>query len=150
MKQLNSKFNEHDQLNKALKRRLLLFQHFVQQFKSECLALLREHHVYQSKKQGSQEEIIKVGDVVLMHAGNVPRSSWKLAIVKNLLRGSDGLVRAAEIKTHSGVTNRSINLLYPLEVKTDRCCSSDRDSLLFLGKLNCEKRKEIKFHLTRL
>ena len=109
-------FNEHDQLNKALKRRSLLFQHFVQRFKSEYLASLRERHVYQSKKQGSQEEIIKVGDVVLMHAENVPRSSWKLAIVKKLLRGSDGLVRAAEIKTNSGVTNRSIHLLYPLEV----------------------------------
>ena len=109
-------FNEHDQLNKALKRRSLLFQHFVQRFKSEYLSSLRERHVYQSKKQGSQEEIIKVGDVVLMHAENVPRSSWKLAIVKKLLRGSDGLVRAAEIKTNSGVTNRSIHLLYPLEV----------------------------------
>ena len=109
-------FNEHDQLNKALKRRSLLFQHFVQRFKSEYLSSLRERHVYQSKKQGSQEEIIKVGDVVLMHAENVPRSSWKLAIVKKLLRGRDGLVRAAEIKTNSGVTNRSIHLLYPLEV----------------------------------
>ena len=65
-------FNEHDQLNKALKRRSLLFQHFVQRFKSEYLASLRERHVYQSKKQGSQEEIVKVGDVVLMHAENVP------------------------------------------------------------------------------
>ena len=109
-------FNEHDQLNKALKRRLLLFQHFLQRFKSEYLASLRERHVYQSKKRGSQEEIIKVGDVVLMHAENVPRSSWKLVIVKEILRGSDGLVRAAEIKTNSGVTNRSIHLLYPLEV----------------------------------
>ena len=72
--------------------------------------------MYQSKKQGSHEEIIKVGDVVLMHAENVPRSSWKLAIVKKCPRGSDGLVRAAEIKTNSGVTNRSIHLLYRLEV----------------------------------
>ncbi|XP_068720619.1 uncharacterized protein [Montipora capricornis] len=39
-------FNEHDQLNKALKRRSLLFQHFVQRFKSEYLASLRERHVY--------------------------------------------------------------------------------------------------------
>ena len=108
-------FNEHDQLNKAFKRRSLLFQHFVQRFKSEYFASLRERHVYQSKR-GSQGEIIKVGDVVLMHAENVPRSSWKLAIVKKVLRGSDGLVRAAEIKTNSGVTNRSIHLLYPLEV----------------------------------
>ena len=104
-------FNEHDQLNKALKRRSLLFQHFLKRWKSEYLASLRERHVYQSKKRGSQEEIIKVGDVVLMHAENVPRSSWKLAIVKKVLRGSDGLVRAAEIKTNSEVTNRSIHLL---------------------------------------
>lgn len=69
----------------------------------------------QSKKRGSREEI-KVGDVVLMCAENVPQSSWKLAILKNVLCGSDGLVRAAEIKTHSGFTNCSIHLLYPLEV----------------------------------
>ena len=109
-------FNEHDQLNKALKQCSLLFQHFVQRFKSEYLASLQEHHVYQSKKQGSQEDIIRVGDFVLMHAENVPSNSWKLAIVKKLLCGSDGLVRAAEIKTNSGVTNSSIHLLYPLEV----------------------------------
>ena len=108
-------FYAHEQLNKALKRRWLLFHHFVQRFKSEYLASLRERHVYQSKKRGSQEEIIKVGDVVLMHAENVPRSSWKLAIVKQVLCGSDGLVRAAEITTNSGVTNRSIHLLYPKE-----------------------------------
>ena len=111
-------FNKHDQLNKAFKRRSLLFQHFVQWFKSEYLVSLRECHVYQSKKQGSQEEIIKVRDVVLtcMHAENVPRSSWKLPIVKKVFCGSDGLVRVAESKTNSGVTNHSIHLLYPLEV----------------------------------
>ena len=68
-------FNEHDQLNKALKGRSLLFQHFVQRFKSEYLASLREHRVFQSKKRGSQEEIVKVGDVVLMYTETVPRSS---------------------------------------------------------------------------
>ena len=41
----DEEFNEHDQLNKALKRRSLLFQHFVQRFKSEYLASLRERHV---------------------------------------------------------------------------------------------------------
>ena len=38
-----------------------------------------------------------------MHADNVPQSSWKLAVVKKVLGGF-------------GVTNRSIKLLYPLEV----------------------------------
>ena len=54
-------FNEQDQFNNDLKWcSLQLFQHFVQQFKSEYFASLWEHHVYQSKKRESQEEIIKV------------------------------------------------------------------------------------------
>ena len=109
-------FNDQDQLSKVMKRRSLLFQHFVQRFKNEYFASLRERHAYQSKKRESREQAIKVGDAVLIHDDIVPRSSWKLAIVKRLLRGSDGGVRAADIQTRSGVTNRSIHLLYPLEV----------------------------------
>ena len=67
-------FNEHNQLNKAFKRRSLLFQHFVQRFQGDYFASLRERHVYQSNKRGSQGEIIKV---------------------KKVLLGNDGLVRAA-------------------------------------------------------
>ena len=109
-------FNDQDQLSKVMKRSSLLFQHFVQRFKNEYFASLRERHAYQSKKRESREQAIKVGDAVLIHDDIVPRSSWKLAIVKRLLRGSDGGVRAADIQTRSGVTNRSIHLLYPLEV----------------------------------
>lgn len=109
-------FNDHDQLNKVMKRRSLLFHHFVQRFKNEYLASLRERHAYQSKKRESREEVVKIGDAVLIHDEKVPRSSWKLAIIKGLLRGRDGKVRAAEIQTSSGVTNRSLHLLYPLEV----------------------------------
>ena len=96
-------FSEHDQLNKALKWSSLLFRNFVQWFKSTYLASL-------AKKQGSQEEIMKVKDVVVMHIyENVPQSSWKLTIVKKVCCGSDGLVRAAEIKTNSWGTNRRFN-----------------------------------------
>lgn len=100
-------FNEHDQLSKVMKCHSLLFQHFVQRFKNEYLASLRERHVYQSKKQGAQEEVIKVGDVVLTHDGNVPQSSWKMAIIKKVLHGSDGKVRAADIQISSGVTKKT-------------------------------------------
>ena len=45
---------------------------------------------------------MKVKDVVVMHIyENVPQSSWKLTIVKKVRCGSDGLVRAAEIKKNS-------------------------------------------------
>ena len=94
----------------------MLYEHFVQRFKNEYLASLRERHAYQSKKRESRDEFIKVGDVVIIQEDNVPRSSWKLAIIKRLICGSDGRVRAANIQTSTGVTNRSIHLLYPLEV----------------------------------
>ena len=39
-------FNDHDQLTKVMKRRSLLFQHFVQRFKNEYFASLRERHAH--------------------------------------------------------------------------------------------------------
>ena len=43
----------------------------------------------------------------------------EIAEVIKLNYGSDGLVRAAELRTASGTTNRPIQKLYPLEVSTD-------------------------------
>ena len=106
-------FNDHNQLSKVMKRRILLYEHFVQRFKNKYFASLRERHAYQSKKRESRDQFIKVGDVVLIHEDNVQRSSWKLAIIKRLICDSDGRVRAANIQTS---TNCSIHLLYPLEV----------------------------------
>jgi len=44
-----------------------------------------------------------------------PYVSWKLAVVEDLVYGGDGLVRAANIRTSTGQTNRSIisHLKYP-------------------------------------
>ena len=47
-----------------------------------------------------------------------PRSAWKLAIIESLIEGGDGLIRAANIRTSTGCTNRPITKLYPLEVST--------------------------------
>ena len=45
-----------------------------------------------------------------------PRLKWHLAVVQELQRGNDNLVRSAIIRTANGVTNRPISKLYPLEV----------------------------------
>ena len=57
------------------------------------------------------------GDVVLVHKEG-PRSTWKLAVIKKLIRGGDGLVRAAHIRTSTGYTHRPVTKLYPLEITT--------------------------------
>ena len=53
-----------------------------------------------------------MGDVVLIH-NKGPRLDWKLAVVKELIVGGDGLVRAANIRTSNGKTN-----LFLLEVSS--------------------------------
>ena len=89
-------FNDRSQLSKVMRRRSLLFQNFVQRFKSEYFASLRERNAYRSKKRESQDQVVKVGDIVLIDDDNVPTSPWKLAVVKRLLSGRDGRVRAAD------------------------------------------------------
>jgi len=52
---------------------------------------------------------------VVVH-DDVPRSRWQLAIIEELIKGLDGGIRAAKIRTANGKTNRSVTKLFPLEV----------------------------------
>ena len=88
-----------------------LLDKFWTRWRSEYLTALREHH----KVTGNNEQNITVGDVVQVH-DETPRSKWKLAIIEELIPGNDGFTRAAKIRTTSGLTNRPITKLYPLEV----------------------------------
>ena len=62
---------------------------------------------------GNNRKDIKVEDVVLIHDKG-PRLDCKLAVVEELIVGGDGLVRAANIRTSNGKTNRPIVKLFPL------------------------------------
>ena len=64
---------------------------------------------------GNNEQRVRIGDIVLVH-DDTPRIKWKLAVIEGLNKGSDGLVRSANIRTANGKTNRPIARLYPLEV----------------------------------
>ena len=67
------------------------------------------------KTTGHSKQLIKKGDVVIVH-DNTPRLQWKLAIIEDLIKGNDGLVHAAHIRTDNCRTTRPIVELYPLEV----------------------------------
>ena len=99
------------QMRKNAKRLSLLLNHFQTRWKHEYLTSLREFH----RSQGNNNQTVKVGDVVQIHDEG-PRLSWRLAIIEELITGNDGLVRAANIRTSTGRTNRPIVKLYPLEV----------------------------------
>jgi hypothetical protein len=44
----------------------------------------------------------KVGEIVIVKEDQKPRNTWKLAIVKQLITGRDGVIRAAKLKTAGG------------------------------------------------
>lgn len=64
---------------------------------------------------------------MLVH-DDCPRISWKLAIIEELLEGKDGLVRAANIRTANGRTNRPIARLIPLEVVSNTTATGGDDN----------------------
>ena len=87
-------------------------QHFQSRWKREYLISLREYH---RCSRGDNKEVIKVGDIVIIH-DDAPRAGWKLVAVEKLITGSDGATRAAKIRTTRGTTNRPIVWLIPLEL----------------------------------
>ena len=91
-----------------------ILRRFWSRWQHEYLTSLREFH----RSSGNNEQTIKEGELVMVH-DDKPRNTWKLAIIKELIRGNDGLVRAANIRTKNGRTNRPITKLYPLEVSAE-------------------------------
>ena len=98
-------------------RRLL--RHFWKRWRSEYLISLRDTHKY-TNITGNGKRYAAMGDIVLVHDENHPRTFWKLGRVENLIEGHDGLVRAAVVRvaSESGTTTlrRPVQLLYPLEM----------------------------------
>ena len=93
-----------------------LLKSFQTRWRHKYLTSLREYH----RSSGLNSQQIKVGDVVSVHDEG-PRVNWRLAVitkVTKLLVGRDGLIRAAEIRTSTGTTNRPIAKLFPLEVNS--------------------------------
>ena len=105
--------NPESKMRKSAKKLALLLRHFQTRWKREYLTSLREFH----KSQGSKHQKVRVGDIVQIHDEG-PRINWRLAVIEELITGKDGLVRAANIRTSTGRTNRPIIKLYPLEVSS--------------------------------
>jgi len=53
--------------------------------------------------------------VVIVH-NDTARTTWKMAVIEDLIVGRDGLVRASTIRTLNGTTSRPITRLYPIEL----------------------------------
>jgi len=122
----NSSHFEVVSTNETLTKRDRAHKHLLQQFttqwRKEYLLGLREVHKSILQTRGGSS--ISVGDVVVMKDDS-KRMFWRLALVEELLTGSDGHVRAATVRAvKSGrqgqMFRRSVKHLYPLEVSAEK------------------------------
>ena len=98
---------------------------FWSKFKRCYLAVLREHHMYQNKRnKSSDDNLLNVNDVILVKDDILtPRSSWRMARVDSLAVGRDGNVRVGVLSAVSKNGKRSklarpLQTLIPLEVNS--------------------------------
>ena len=71
---------------------------FRNRFQREYLTELREHHREIKKNRGT---LTGEGHVVTIYENRVPRHRWRLGRVEKLLRGKDGEVRSAVVKSYT-------------------------------------------------
>ena len=81
---------------------------------------LRESHRHLLKKTHGNPQV-SVGDIVIIHDENLPRSFWKLGRIQDLIVGKDGQTRGATVSIAGKnrrftSLNRPLQLLYPLEI----------------------------------
>jgi len=82
-----------------------------------CKTYLREHHSIKEKQQ--KNAVIAVGDVVVLNNDSSKRHFWKLAVVQQLLKGNDKVVRTAIIKVVDCEGPSLLRSIQHLEVGTD-------------------------------
>lgn len=72
-------------------------------------------------RSGIQEEItpIRVGDVVIVVDGTLPRNSWPKGITEKVFPGLDGRIRVVDVKTIPGVMRRRVRKIIKLDVSSE-------------------------------
>ena len=108
-------YDQSEVIQDLYSQRAKIRNDFLERFRDEYYSTLRERHAHDGK-QFPHQELVQTGDIVLIHHEE-PRKFWKLGLVTKLIRGPDGQVRVAELRTQSGMTNRGIKKLYPIGVR---------------------------------
>ena len=80
----------------------------------EYIRSLRERHNHQKGKL-----LIKTGNVVLIQGDERNRGKWNVGIVVKLIKGRDGVVRAARLRAGKSFLERAVQQLCPMELSCD-------------------------------
>ena len=98
-------------LNKRYVYRQKIKDDLRRRFRSEYLGALSFQ-----KRRIKSENIVNVGDIVLVGSDNKKRVDWPLARVKSVIFSRDGVIRVVRLITSNGELVRPIQRIYPLEL----------------------------------
>ncbi|CAB4004828.1 Hypothetical predicted protein [Paramuricea clavata] len=110
------------ELTKRAKYLCRLTDSFWEKWHKEYLLSLREQH--RGSLSVTKETSINIGDVVSVHDENRSRAKWCLARVHELIRSTDGKIRAAVIRIAGDskkptYIRRPVQKLFPLELRNE-------------------------------
>ena len=144
-KEGESNLNKVDGMTIA--RRMTYLKTLEEQFR-----FLGRRSFYWSYKMPTEKEnhmeISRVGDMIVIHEDNVSRVHWKLGRVEKLIKGKDGLVRGATLRTVTAkqgkptVLRRPIQKLYSVEQPVEEKKETEEDKYHSIppnGLVNNEK-----------
>ena len=86
-------------------------------WRNEYLRGLRERH---NQQHGGKLNAPTVGEVVIIKSDEKNRGKWKIGVIEKVIRGIDGVIRGARVRTGTSVLERAVQHLFPLELSCDK------------------------------
>ena len=124
-----------------------LFDRFWQKWRNDYLLSLKERTQTKIKEARVQFPFLaKVGDVVLIK-DELPRGSWRMGKIQELVQSGDLQIRSAKILLPSGkMIGRPFKLLYPIEcpeniISSEENKKTDSEKLVKPGKQDIKRLK---------
>ena len=73
-----------------------IVNHFWDRWKQEYLVNLREYQ--KIKHPNKYQQTVNVKDIVIVQEDKMPRSTWKVGIFEEIIKGIDGNIRGAVVR----------------------------------------------------
>ena len=86
-------------------------------WRNEYLRGLRERH---NQQHGGKLNAPTVDEVVIIKSDEKNRGKWKIGVIEKVIRGIDGVIRGARVRTGTSVLERAVQHLFPLELSCDK------------------------------
>ncbi|XP_049884536.1 uncharacterized protein LOC126379761 [Pectinophora gossypiella] len=106
-------------LIKGWKKARTILQEFEEMFQNRYLPSLRERYNHSLKQPRVTSKLNPQEGQIVQIKGDKNREGWKVGKIISLIKGSDGLVRVAQVKVGNSIFTRSIAHLYPLEAEDE-------------------------------